>query len=880
MVKKGLAFKRTTIFDEFIVNFHFECCAIRLPSHNLLIVCVYRSSSATKKKHFDYFLEKLELALSKYLHKHSKQKIVILGDININTLKKNNATENLINILRNYKLSQHITVPTRGKSCIDHIFSNIKGATATTIPLCLSDHDTAQVLTFSSKVKGTLPNILYVYKRDYSTENINRFKKYMASLSFSEVLTETESNSAFNLFHDWFCLLYKLCFPFVKVKLQTKSHLQWITRGIRKSCAKNRVLRLNYYKNKTYKNKQKFKTYCNLLKKCIIRAKKNTNNKYVLQSKNTCKASWKVIQEELDIRPQHYNFIDIIQHDNNPITSPIQIANSFNNYFIESTNKENNNCNTFNDKSNLILNNSIFLNPIDDCDINKLIMSLSNSNSEGYDGVCTKVIKACSKEICHVLAFLINLSLVSGTFPDRLKFSLIKPLYKRDEKSILNNYRPIALIPILSKVYEKVIQTQIISFFDKYHVLKQNQYGFQKGKSTAHAIFDMVHETLTCLNENSYTTALFFDMSKAFDYVSHNLLLDKLENCGIRGNALSWIKTYLRNRKQAVEISKPDFKNVIQKYQSDPRENKYGVPQGSVLGPLLFLIYINNIPSVIKHKCILFADDISVIVKTDSKLTLEDHIKEINNTVKTIIVWLQNNNLLINLDKTYFINFNNILYQSMNINFDGQKLKGTNMTKFLGVWIDEKLNWKNQVENVCKKINRFSYALYRLGKVATKNTALTAYFAYVESVLRYGLIIWGYSTDSHKAFLAQKKCIRAICGTAPDEPCRPLFLSLNILTLPSLYIFEIAKFVKQNRFYFKQANEVYQRNTRNGNRLVADTIPKSARFKKNCYWMCILIYNKIPQNIKDLPLNRFKCKLYKWLLEKCFYKVDEFLNLT
>lgn len=878
LVKKGIEYKKITIFDEASANFHFECCSIKLLYHNIIIVCVYRSSTATKKRHLEYFFDKLVFVLNKYIHRHPKQKIVIVGDININTIIKNSATNHLTDILHNYNLTQHITEPTRGLSCIDHIFSNVKGATGMTLPLNLSDHDTAQILSFSNKSKLTPPKTTYIYRRDYSSENIEKFKNYIASLSFSDVYSESDPNAGFNIFHDWLCLLYKLCFPFIKVRLSTKHNLHWITKGIRRSCAKNRVLRQNYYKKKTYQNKHKYKAYSKLLKKCILCSKKNSNNKYVLKSKNTCKATWKVIQGEIDVKSQHNNYIEYIECDSNIICCPQKIANTFNTFFIELTNKDITN-NILINKSNPILNNSIYLNPIDEYDINKVIMTLNNSNSEGYDGICTKVIKACNKEISSVLAFLINSSMITGKFPEKLKFSLIKPLFKKDDKSILNNYRPIALVPIISKIYEKVMHIKLTSFFDKYHVLKRSQYGFQKGKSTAHAVFDMINETLTCLNENNYTTALYFDMSKAFDFVSHDSLLQKLENCGIRGIALSWIKTYLQNRRQSVEISRPDSQNVVRKHISDPKVNKYGVPQGSVLGPLLFLVYINNLADAIKHKCILFADDISVIVKTNSKLTLNDHTNDINNTVKAIIKWLKINNLVINLDKTYFINFNDVLYQTMNINFEGHKLKSTNTIKFLGIWIDQKLNWKNQVENVCKKINRFSYALYKLTKVATKNTALTAYFAYVESVLRYGLILWGNSTDANKAFIAQKKCIRAICGTAPDEPCRRLFKSLNVLPLPCLYIFEIAKFVKLNMYYFRQAKDVYTRNTRNGNRIVSEIVPRSARFKKNCFWMCMLIFNKIPHNIKDLPYNIFKGALYSWLIGHCFYNVNEFLNM-
>ena len=172
------------------------------------------------------------------------------------------------------------------------------------------------------------------------------------------------------------------------------------------------------------------------------------------------------------------------------------------------------------------------------------------------------------------------------------------------------------------------------------------------------------------------------------------------------------------------------------------------------------------------------------------------------------------------------------------------------MGTFLGTILDRKLDWKEQVDRVCNKLNRFSYALYKLTKIASRNTALKAYCAYVESVLRYALVTWGNSSECNKAIIAQKKCIRAICNCAPDQSCKPLFQYLKILPLPCLYIFEVAKFVKQNDCCFKQAKDICTRNTRNGNRLMFDAVPKTVRLTKNCPFMSILIYNKLPTFIK------------------------------
>lgn len=215
--------------------------------------------------------------------------------------------------------------------------------------------------------------------------------------------------------------------------------------------------------------------------------------------------------------------------------------------------------------------------------------------------------------------------------------------------------------------------------------------------------------------------------------------------------------------------------------------------------------------------------------------------------------------------------------QNISVSHEGKEISKCCTAKFLGFDVDSKLMWKDHISSVCQKINRFTYALYRLTNISSQGTALTAYHGYVCSALRYGLILWGNSVDANRVFLIQKKCVRAICGAGPMDSCRPLFKKLNLLTLPCMYIYEICVFTKANLKSFQKKNETCKFTTRYPNRLV---IPKSSTtlFQKNVSYMSVRVFNKLPDILKDLPLKKFKFTLNKLLCDKCFYSIDEFMN--
>lgn len=367
--------------------------------------------------------------------------------------------------------------------------------------------------------------------------------------------------------------------------------------------------------------------------------------------------------------------------------------------------------------------------------------------------------------------------------------SIVKPLHKKGEKEDLNNYRPITLVPVLSKIFEKVMYSRITSFCDKYEIINKDQNGFQKGKSTVLAAFTLLKKITEEVDKRQPVCAIFFDMSKAFDFVSHQRLLDKCYKYGIRGKALDWIRSYLHNRKQCVQIENINDNNTIGYVRSDIAVNRVGVPQGSVLGPLLFLLYINDLPNITDYQCTLFADDISLVITSNNTATYND---DINSEVTKVIKWLEANNLNVNLNKTNVMQFcNRKEGTELNVIYNDQTIQETDVVTFLGIIMDKHCSWKPQIEKKCKSLNSFVYPLRRLSTRVNKETALLAYHGYVASLLRYGVVLWGNCCEIKRLFISQKKCIKAICKKPTRTSCKDLFYELKLLTLPSLYILEL-----------------------------------------------------------------------------------------
>ena len=490
---------------------------------------------------------------------------------------------------------------------------------------------------------------------------------------------------------------------------------------------------------------------------------------------------------------------------------------------------------------------------MNELEIVDIIKSLKNSNSAGDDNISVNILKKCAHLISKPLMTIVNLSLVEGIFPERLKIAKIIPIFKSNCRAEIENYRPVSILSSFSKILEKCIATRLISFFEKHRLFNVNQFGFRKGRSTTSAIAKFLTTLYDNINIKNKCIGIFLDLSKAFDLVCHASLILKLERYGIRGQTLNWFRSYLCGRKHYT---------VIDQCKSNLLEMSVGIPQGSVLGPLLYIIYVNSFHV---NNSVLFADDTSILVSaTNTNLV----VSRANQQLREAHTWFTENKLVLNSNKSIFMRFN-----TGNLNFDHSFLIKSNTstirqvksTKFLGLHFAENLSWTVHINETCKKVAPICYCLNQLRDVTNQQVLLSYYYAHFNSIISYAIIAWGSSPEAVRVFKLQKKAVRFIVGVNRRTSCRNIFKQLGILPLPCLFLLNVLLYAKSELSNLNTLNYNHNYNTRNSTTLETPT-HQLTLYEKSPKYMAIKVFNKLPNSYKVLSNKEFKNKIKSRLI--------------
>ena len=632
-VKTDIEIKTLPQFENLSIDEHFEASMVELPSFRIVVICVYRNPSSD----VNIMIEKLDFLLN-YLQNKGKH-VIIVGDLNLDFSHAQNSST-LCNMLNSYGLHPVVESPTRvsksHKSTIDQVILN-KKFWDFKITICdtgFSDHY-AQILQIFN-ISGSKQNnksSWYKIKRLCNKENIEYLNYLLGQENWENVFNSFTVNEAFSEFLNTFTYYFDIAAPKQKFKVNNKNNCNWVTVGIRTSGKRLRLLsRLLKEGNVS----ESFRNYCvhykRIYNKVIREAKRHRYDNYINQAENKSKALWEIAKEELGQRKQSKNLV--ISKDGKILSDAYDIANVFNDHY---TNLADNLLYGNKPMSKLPVkqfiernNNTFFLFPATVEELTNIIKALKNKHSAGFDEVSDHLLKNCYTHILEPLCYIINLSLSTGKFPEQLKLAIVKPLFKKGSKENIENYRPVSILSVFSKILEKIMYTRLIGFVKKFHLISDEQHGFREGRSTTTAIANFLKFTYDTIDKKEIGMGLFIDLSKAFDLVDHDILLQKLSTMGIRGVALSWFKSYLSNREQIVKIESFDKRTRIASMNHSGRKFvRFGVPQGSILGPILFSLYVNDLgTNITTGNTVLYADDTGIFIQGDNLCTLQFLIKD------------------------------------------------------------------------------------------------------------------------------------------------------------------------------------------------------------------------------------------------------------
>ena len=842
-----------------------ESCAVKFNYNSLsfLILAIYRPPSGNIQN----FTLELESILD-VINLHTNT-VIITGDFNLNlTALENTNVLNFSSALHSLHFISVINKPTRFPTCnsdstpttLDHIWLNSTNCScsgllyfdATDHLPCFCCIDVPFFHSSDTKVKIQL--------RPFTEENFLNFTNKLIDTNWDELLNYNDVDSCLNKFIEHLNKLYQENFP-LKTKYLSKKRLRnnWITADIK------RLINLKSEYLKQFRNgfisRETNNRLKNRLGKMIKSAKKQFYVNAFNNFKNNAKRSWELLHQISGTNKTRQETIQLLD-GNCVLTEKSDIANKFGDFF-NSIGRELDSNLTVNNVSpyNLIERNprTFYIFPVTETECEKIISKLKLTKTH-IDFLPVKIFISIKSHILNPLCKILMASFESGIFPQQLKIARITPIFKKGDKNNPSNYRPISSLPYISKIFERCMTNRLTSFFSKFSLFSKSQFGFLKNRSTQDALFDLTETIYDSLNFKKHHISVMIDLKKAFDTVNHDILLDKLELYGIRGLGLSWLKSYLTNRTNYVGLGQTNSsRHVI----------NIGVPQGSIIGPILFLIYINDLPKISNNMTsTLFADDTNFSM---SHTDYDTMVNILNSDLTTIQDWTIANRLTINLSKTEMLLFTNRLTNrnDQQIMLGGGCVGFVESCKFLGIYIDEGLTFKTHINYVLGKISRSAGILYRIKNLLPLESRLKYYFSFIYPYISYNISIWGGTNlcNLYPLNIQHKRIIRLLSDAGYLDHTAPLFKKLKLLKLDDIYKLHILthtyRAIKSGNY---QTN--HNLNTRYRH-LATPTFQRLSRTQQSISFCGPVLWNSLPDTIKEIgTASLFKRHLKSYMISQ------------
>lgn len=834
---------------------------IRLDEYAIDIGAIYRKP---ENLHLQSFLD----TYSEQLYKSSRA--IIFGDFNINILSDDRTTTSYKQIIEEngYKILNRIDgnyatrVTTTTNTIIDHVCTNL---TENSFHLALVESAMSDHKQIYLELKKHQPN--RVQKIKYESINYETLYKMVQTIDLNGDLEYLELENKLIS-----CI--KLSKE-SKVKIQNCPRQDWINKEIISGINKRNTLFHELKKNPADANiKENFIKERNRVTERI----QSTKNGYYQKSFNDCQRSprkmWRLINSLARNKIEEVRIPSKLLTDSATITDPKEICECFNEYFssigatlaskFSSNPKSNYTSSTSRAQSSLTEFTHATVQ-----EVSAIINNLDANTSAGLDGISVKSVKCIKDLIIDKLTDCFNHCLIFGYFPDSLKLAKVTPIHKSATKTDPGNYRPISVLPILSKILETLLYSRLGSYLASINFFYDKQYGFRPQSNTLTATIDLVTKIKVSIDQKNIVLGVFIDLKKAFDTISHPILLEKLKEAGLGGTVLKMFQSYLENRKQIVKIGE---------YQSSLRNVTFGVPQGSILGPLLFLIYINNLSQIgLKGDATLYADDTSLFYYGNS---LNDIISDAQSDLNLLSKWFKHNMLTVNVSKTNYIIFspkNKKLSNHPPLIIDNYPINNTDQEKYLGLILDKKLTWQPHIEKIRAKLTALTGSLKSIVRCLPKRVRYTIYNTLVKPHIEYLTELWGTAPPTTLTTLqrAQNKLIKVLFHFNYLTPTTKIYKETKILNIDHAYIYHTCILIRKIllkdlhiQISFTRKKQIQKMKLRNANNLVLRP-PRTNYGKKCILYEGANLYNKLPSDIKDAKsLSTFKRLLKQHLLTR------------
>ena len=807
-------------------------------------------------------------------------RIIITGDLNIDMSNtNNNSTEKINDILSCYGMEQHVKKPTRidnsGKATvIDHFWANKESnlIKKTDTFIALSDHLGTLASLNLPKIEKEVKTVKRRCWKKYSEEEFNqKLAENLKQSTITQHIQEDKVNPAMTELSNIIQSTLDNIAPIKEMKIIEKSNnIPWYTNELHEMITYKKELLSDYYMTKVESLKNSVKSIANKIGHLKRKLKQKYITEKIAEAGTNSKKLWKLMNQ-ITNRTKTKKTVepDFINQEK---------ANNFNQHFATVGQKIQEELNFQPPEINFQENDLGFnFQPEKEETISKLIDLIKIDVATGEDGISAKILKDGKATITPYLTKIINLSYKLNIFPENMKNAIIKPLHKKEDVNDIGNYRPISLLPVLSKVFEKSATNQLIKYLEENSLISPSQHAYRKGHGTTTCLTELLNHVHKIVDQKKCCAIVSLDLSKAFDSINHDLLLNKLQKLHLSGSALKYIKSYLTKRHQ---------KTKFEKFVSSSSEVKSGVPQGSIIGPLLFLTFTNDLPSAFQNKCHImsYADDTQLVVTAESLPTLIHKIEEVINIAQT---WYSTNSMKNNTKKSEIL----IINAKKNLKHINIKVKEGNKIikihpkpsiEILGVQLDEKLNWSKQILSVKKKAFNSIRCIHRVNPFLPVKLRIFLYITLVTPIFDYADVVWGHCGEVQMMNLqkAQNFAIKSICGMRKRDSTTDAFSKLKFLNLSQRQTVHEATFTLKSlleinpshiNVEYLKLHPANNRNSRSAAEGKLNTPPhSSSRFEQCPLYKTIKAWNSVPNQIPTYNTKVFKTNFQKHVIKSTF----------